>query len=391
MKIKEIRYISTVTGPGVTDKWDVVGTDLGIPIYDPSNKKMYFLFGDTEGESEIDKTKTRNWRGTIAGYTTSLDFSDGIKWDGFISDENGNARELVIAHHSSTPIKENTKISQGGIVIDENLYIFYESIRGWGPRASGYWYLNFGGVIKSSDGGQSFEKVYDLTWIEPTKDAELENAVKVIKEDMMLNPINFDFDAEAHIAPGFGQMYACDGKDGYIYVFGRHGGRIHGIKVGRVLKEKFEVFSEYEYLTEYDKDGKAVWLPYRLGLDAIAKYPEKAEIIPAPTSNMSVAYNEYLKKWMLVYYYPNKGICFATAEHPYGPYTDITLALPIDHPELIKDIQLGVNGNSLYGGFTHERINRENGKIVSLVISQWYDRPNTNRFYGSKLFEIELD
>ena len=81
MKLKEIRYISTVTGPGVTDKWDVVGTDLGIPVYDPSNKKMYFLFGDTEGESEIDKTKTRNWRGTVAGYTTSLDFSDGIKWD----------------------------------------------------------------------------------------------------------------------------------------------------------------------------------------------------------------------------------------------------------------------------------------------------------------------
>ena len=391
MKIKDVRYIATVTGCKVTDKWDVFGTDLGIPVYDQSNKRMYFLFGDTEGLSEIDKTKDRNWRGTVAGYTSDLDFKNGINWDGFISDENGNARELVRAHHSNAPIKENTKISQGGIEIGGNLYVFYESIRGWGPRASGYWYLNFGGVIKSSDNGKSFEKLYDLTWIEPTSDAELENAVKVIKEDMMLNPVDIEFDVSSHIAPGFGQMYACDGKDGYIYVFGRHGGRIHGIKVGRVLKEKFESFSEYEYLTEYTPDGDAVWLPSRLGLDTIAKSPEKAEIIPAPTSNMSVFYNEYLKKWVIAYYFPNKGICFAAADKPYGPYRDITLALPIDHSEIVKDIQVGVNGNSLYGGFAHEMMNRENGKIISIVISQWYDRPGTHRFYGSKLFEIEIE
>ena len=390
MEIKNVKYVSTVTGPGITDQWDVFGTDLGIPVYDPSKKRMYFLFGDTEGESEIDKTKTRNWRGTVAGYTDTLDFTSSIKWDGFIADEDGNAKELVTAHHNNTPVKENTKISQGGIAIDGNLYVFYESIRGWGPRASGYWYLNFGGVIKSSDNGKTFEKLYDLTWLEPTGGAELDNAIKVTKEDMALCPVEIDFKAEEHIAPGFGQMYACDGKDGYIYVFGRQGGRIHGIKVGRVPKEQFERFSSYEYLTEFTADGEAIWLPSSLGLDTIAKFPEKSEIIPAPTSNMSVAYNGYLKKWMLVYYYPNKGICFATASHPYGPYSDITLALPIDHPELINDIQLGVNGNSLYGGFTHEVMMRENGKIVPLVISQWYDRPDANRFYGSKLFEIEL-
>lgn len=390
MEIKSVKYISTVTGDGITDKWDVYGTDLGIPVYDSTNKRMYFLFGDTEGESEIDKTKTRNWRGTVGGYTSTLDFTDGIKWDGFLADENGNARELVTAHHSNTPVKENTKISQGGIEIGGNLYVFYESIRGWGPRASGYWYLNYGGVIKSSDGGKSFDKLYDLSWIEPTSGAELENAVKVIKEDMALNPIDIEFDAAEHIAPGFGQMYGCDGKDGYIYVFGRHGGRIHGIKLGRVLKERFESFSEYEYLTGYTTDGDAIWLPGSEGLSAIAKAPECAEIIPAPSSNMSVQYNEYLKKWVIVYYYPNKGICLAASEHPYGPYSDITLALPIDHPEIIKDIQLGVNGNALYGGFTHEMMNRENGKIIPIVISQWYDRPNTHRFYGAKLFEIEL-
>ena len=395
MKVKEIRNISQVTGVGYTDKWDVYGTDLGIPVYSPTRKRMYFLFGDTDGISEIDKTQPRNWRGTVAGYTDNLDFTDGIKWDGFLSDDNGNARELVISHHTNDKNawrKERSKISQGGLEINGNLYVFYESISHWGPRASGYWYLNFGGTIKSTDGGKTFEKVYDLTWLEPTENEELfEKAVSFAMEDMNLNPTDLEFDAKSHIAPGFGQMYGCDGKDGYIYIFGRYGGRIHGIKVGRVKRENFEDFSAYEYLTEYNEKGEAVWKSYREGLDAIMANSEKAEVIPAPTSNMSVAYNNYLKKWLITYYYPSKGIMFATADTPYGPYSEPTMVLPIDHPELTKEIDIEFNANSLYGGFTHECMFREDGKIVPIIISQWYKRKNKRRFYNSRLFEIELD
>ena len=40
MKVKEIRNVGVVTGLNVTDKWDVYGTDLGIPVYIPSRKRM---------------------------------------------------------------------------------------------------------------------------------------------------------------------------------------------------------------------------------------------------------------------------------------------------------------------------------------------------------------
>lgn len=393
MKVKEVRGVDVVTGLDRTEKWDVYGTDLGIPVYSPTRRRMYFLFGDTEGISEYDKTQPRYWRGTVAGYTDDMDFTKGINWDGFLLDGEGRAKELVFSHHSKKDVhKERSKISQGGIEINGNLYVFYESICYWGPLASGYWYLNYGGTLKSTDGGETFEKVYDLTWIEPLEDDDrFENASLCATEDMNLNPSGVEFDAKAHIAPGFGQMYGCDGKDGYIYIFGRYGGRIHGIKVGRVKKESFEDFSAYEYLTEYDESGEAVWKPYREGLDAIIANPEKAEIIPAPTSNMSVAYNNYLQKWLLTYYYPNKGIMFATAESPYGPYCEPQMVLPIDHPELTKEIDIEFNSNSLYGGFTHEMMYRENGKIVPIVISQWYRRAGKNRFYGSRLFEIEFE
>lgn len=390
MKVKEIRYISQITGMNYTDKWDVVVTDLGIPVYSPTLGRMYFLFGDTEGASEYDKTVARNWRGTVAGYTESFDFRDGIKWDGFLCDKNGSAKQLVVAHYTPNAARtEKTKISQGGIEVNGALYVFYESINHWGPRASGLWYLNFGGTLKSTDGGETFEKVYDLTWIEPTEGEALDTAARVATEDMELRPSSVEFDAKAHIAPGFGQMYACDGKDGYVYVFGRYGGRIHGIKVGRVKYADFENFAAYEYLTGYTEKGEAIWKPFREGLDAIIQDPESAEIIPAPTSNMSVAYNSYLQKWLLSYYYPQKGICFAVADTPYGPYSTPEMVLPIDHPELLREVE-GIDGNALYGGFTHELMNRENGKIIPIIVSQLCYHGKVRTFYNSKLFEIEL-
>jgi len=387
--IKETRYVQTVTGEGITSQWDVYGTDLGIPVYSEAQKRMYFLFGDSFGEGELYPGKPMNWRGTIAGYTSDLDFTNGIKWEGFLDDGNGVARQLVRAHYSKNEAKiERTKISQGGIEIDGTLYVFYESIRFWGEDR---WYINYGGVIKSTDGGKTFSKVYDLSWIEPTDDEGVKLASSLILEDMELEPVsNVKFDANAHIAPGFGQMYAADGKDGYIYVYGRLGGRVAGIKVGRVKKEDIECFERYEYLTEFDGD-KAVWKPCREGLDAIMAAPEKAEMIPARTSNMTVCYNEYLGKWMLMYYKPGQGIYCCFADTPYGPYSEGVEALPYDHPALSADLPEAKGRSALYGGFTHEKMVREGGKIVSFVVSQWVNRENKPRFYGSRLFEIEFE
>ncbi len=401
-KIKSIRYAATLTGEEHTGRWDVYGTDLGIPVYSPTQKRMYFLFGDTFGIGEVDKTKPRNWRGTVAGYTEKLDFTEGVRWDGFLDDGTGKARQLVPAHYTSDAEKEErTKISQGGLEIDGKLYVFYESINNWGVPGSGRWFLNYGGTLRSSDGGKTFEKVYDLTWLEPTEGEMLETAAQIAAETMDNRPSEIVFDAAAHIAPGFGQDYAVDGRDGYIYLYGRVGGRVYGIKVGRVKKENFETFSAWEYLTAFE-DGKPVWKPYREGLDALIAEPEKGEIIPGPTSNMSVQYNAYLGKWLLTYYVQRTGIRYAVSDTPYGPYTEPELFLPREHPELLQFLpkkaaegasakEGGIPYNFLYGGFTHEKMNREGGRIVPIVVSNWYPTGEKTRFYGCRLFEIEFE
>ena len=391
--LKSIRWLSDITGQGVTSQWDVTGTDLGIPVYSPKQKRMYFLFGDTFGQKKTEDGSLvdTNWRGTVAGYTDRFDFSQTILWDGFLSESRGFARELIPAHYTEDKARlERTKISQGGIEIDGNLYIFYESINHWGPEASGYWYLNYGGTLKSTDGGQTFTKVYDLSWVEPTDEEGLATAKSLVEEDMTLQPSGTDFDVKAHIAPGFGQMYAADGKDGYIYVYGRRGGRISGIKVGRALKAEFEHFDAFEYLTRFE-NGNAVWQKGRAGLDAIMADEATAEIVPGPTSNMSVAYNAYLGKWMLIYYLPGEGIYYRLSDTPYGPFDEAKLLLSIDHPDVVENLPPNANRNRLYGAFMHEAMNQEQGRIVPFIISQWYAWPGKPRYYGSRLFVAEFE
>ena len=131
-RVSDIRFVGDMTGVGITTPWDVLGTDLGIPVYSPSRRRMYFLFGDTFGVPEgavlkdnkicavgAPEGRTTNWRGTIAGYTDNFDLTNGIHWNGFLDDGDGKARALIRAHHmKNAQEKEVTKICQGGIEID---------------------------------------------------------------------------------------------------------------------------------------------------------------------------------------------------------------------------------------------------------------------------------
>ncbi len=393
--VKSVRMIGDITGYGYTHEWDVWGTDLGIPVYSPTYQRMYFLFGDTFSPPKADEPKITsnkiafkkcNRRGTVAGYTTDFDLSNGLKWDGFLSDKKGNARALMDAHYTGNVGCESTKISQGGIEIDGALYVFYESIRKWDPASMGFqagWHINYSGALKSLDGGETFERVYDLTWVETDQGENAEEIKRLAEENMELRPSGFDLDLSTHVAPGFGQMYPVDGKDGYVYIYGRRGGRAHGIKVGRVMRSKFESFAEYEYLIGFE-NGKPVWVKGQEGLKILHDREPECDIIAGPCSNMAVHYNAYLSKWVLTYYKVGIGIMFAVSDTPYGVYSDPEMLLPIDDPMLTEDNPTG--RNVLYGGFTHELLNKESGKRMMMIISQFY-----TGFYNSKLVEITFE
>lgn len=371
--VEYVKFKEIITGQKAknnTMKWDVDGTDLGIPVYSQKENNLWLFFGDT---FNTPFPSDSNWRGTVIGKITNFNPEEPFKFDTFVLDENKKAKDLIIAHHSTQEeLYERTKICQGAVEVDGIMYAFYESIRFWGEP--GWWDCNYGGAIKSIDGGVTWERVYDLTWVESNKGEFASKIKELAEQDMNLKPSGIDLSMEERVSKAFMQLYPIDGKDGYIYLYGRHAGRQYGITCARVKKENIEKFKEYEYLLGFN-DSKPIWSKGVEGLKELNNH--EFQMISAPVSNMSVIYNNYLGKWMCVYFKPGYGIVYNTALTPYGPYNDCEVILGNDYPFPC--------GKYIYGGFTHELLSEDNGQKIYLLVSQW-----TDILYGVELYEVKF-
>ncbi|MFW6119854.1 MAG: DUF4185 domain-containing protein [Petrotogales bacterium] len=79
--VDELQLIGKLTGPNAindTLNYDVYGTDLGHSFNDGNT--TYFVFGDTFGKNKS------NWRKNVMAFTKDQKPSDGIHFDGFITE-----------------------------------------------------------------------------------------------------------------------------------------------------------------------------------------------------------------------------------------------------------------------------------------------------------------
>ncbi len=111
-EIISVKQIAQLTGqPSVNNggQVNVYGTDLG-SMFLHSDGKIYLLFGDTFGQPG-----TGNWRSNTMAYTTDFVASDGIAFDGWITDPSGQAKALVEGNHNPNDGSgEVTKIPTAG-------------------------------------------------------------------------------------------------------------------------------------------------------------------------------------------------------------------------------------------------------------------------------------
>ncbi|MBR1581905.1 MAG: DUF4185 domain-containing protein [Bacilli bacterium] len=372
--IEYVKFNSFVSGknsPTPTLKWDVYGTDLGIPCYSEKEKKLLLFFGDT---FSTPLPSDENWRGTVIGKVSNFNFENGIHFESFVSDEKGNAINLIKHHKCKNSENfEVTKICQGCVEVNGVLYAFYESIRSWGEP--GYWNVNYTGTIKSYDFGNTWERCYDLTWVGKIDTYE-ENIKHLVSEDINMNETTTSIDINKHHSEAFSQIYPYK-YEGYVYIFGRRGGRQFGVTLGKVKENKIEDFDEYEYLVNIN--NKKQWVKGTTGLKLLNDNEQESYIIPLPVSNITISYNNFIKKFIALYYKPSVGVVFRTSSSIEGPYEKEIL--------LIKqnDEHLPAGKEGLYGGFTHDIMTSENGQIVYFIVSQW----NKNA-YLSELFEFKF-
>ena len=325
-KDSKVMYISEVcelTGPTSVNADDLLGagiygTDLGIPV--KVGDETIFLFGDSFSGPNMNG----GWKSNFMTKVTDDTYWDDLKMETIVNDRGAALPFYEGRHQGGDPDNtsvEVTKIPTGGITIGDTVYVFYMSIRYWG--VAGIWHVNYNGVVKSNVNDlHNWEEVSGLVWTEEE-------------------------------APNFGQIYPFeDPNSDYIYIYGIPGGRNGACVVGRTTKDKFLNFNEYEYLV-----GENKWEKGSAGL-AKLKGDDAYCIIEPTVSEMSVVYNEYLGKYMTVFYRSGK-LIMMVADTPYSKFSNYAVLLD----------QTDYSG--IYGGFLHPEFLADGGQSFYMTVSCW--------------------
>jgi hypothetical protein len=258
------------------DRYGVAGADLGHTfVYDG---ELYMVFGDTFGIAGGD------WRSNTLAVIDDDDPSDGLTFDRMIEDAPGHAKEVLSSKKFEHD--EITVIPTYGIAIGDRLFLHYMSVHEWG--APGHWNLNASGIAYSDDGGQTWVKDPGATWAGDSNFGQA--AIVAVGED--------------------------------VYFFGIPGGRYGGVHLARVAREHVLDKEEYAYW-----DGRS-WVTDG---EATAQ-----TVVPAPVGELSVRWNSYYRKWLMMYLDESKyAVVLRTADCLTGRWSDEqTIATGTDYPQL---------------------------------------------------------
>jgi hypothetical protein len=293
--------------------YGLTATDLGIvwdATTDPNDKKVMIAFGDSydEGWGGFGGGGT-GWRGNLLALSKDTDLSDGLTFSSMIADpaKPNYAKEIIYSAHITDGKSDFTAIPTAGITVDNRHYIHYMQIRNWG--ANGRWNTNFSEIAYSDDEGQNWTK----------------SGVK--------------WDAKSKFAQA---AYVKDG--GFVYMFGTPAGRFDSAYLARVAEADMLDKAKYEYWngSGWTQNDEAA---------AVA-------VIDVPVSELSVAYNSYYKKWIMVYLNENR---YAMVMRSSSSLTEGWSAE--------TEIATGAEFPGLYGGFIHPWTN--DGKDLYFLMSEW--------------------
>ena len=165
-RVKNIRRMGYVTGPEAfynTMEFGLGSCDLGYPLYIPDRNQMYYFFGDSFSQNN----QSGMWRSNVAGISSDFNFADGLTIDDALLTPNGYLMAIYNGHHMDMG-SEVTKIPTGAIYVNGNIYMYYFSMHNWSYSQDTR--MNYGGCIKSSDYGATWERVYDMTWVNLSPD-----------------------------------------------------------------------------------------------------------------------------------------------------------------------------------------------------------------------------
>lgn len=289
--------VDWITGPNTNsyNRFRISGADLGI-MWDNGRsgaaKQVLIAFGDTFGDCSVTdqewrkNTLFRSADGTLADGMTVPDpqFDDIYAGSPVARDRPKPDFSRQVIASLNLPVTEVTVIPTAGISVGTTQYVNFMSVSKWG--APGQWSTNFSAVAVSNDNGE--------TWTVPTSS---------------IRPAWFNAVPGVPFVWGYQnfQMAAYVRTNGYVYAYGTTPGRGGAPFLSRVPENSVANLAAYEYFTPFG------WLR-NMPFLAI-------QVVWAPGSEMSVAYNDYLKKFVMLYTDSFSNVVMRTADKPEGSWS----------------------------------------------------------------------
>ncbi|MGO1974901.1 MAG: DUF4185 domain-containing protein [Propionibacteriaceae bacterium] len=195
-----VTKVADLTGPGLTTRFRMEATDLGIPATTPDGRTLW-VFGDTFEQAHVGGGW---WRSPVGLYSTTTDLNTGVTWSGAVG---GDAAEQFWDYPHDNP-EFSTVLPSDVITIGGAMYLHAMVTKGLHN-------VVWTEIWRSDDSGETWQHT------------------------------GAEFPADAH-----GGLFQClswaEGDDGWVYVYSTSFTRSRPIILTRVRAEKIADPTAYE-------------------------------------------------------------------------------------------------------------------------------------------------
>lgn len=317
-----------------TAGFGIYGTDLGIMWENGLTGKIQLAFGDTFGGPNM----TGAWRSNVLLLSTDTNLTNGLTLL-----QTGYANQFIpSAPGALFPFinSETTIIPTSAISINDAQYVNYMSVKSW--DTPGRWTNNYNAI-----------SVYDQDTDKWVLARSTIRSAGWFRSSTPYVPGSQNFQQAAYVLQPESQV--PEGGTQYLYAFGTPSGRAGSAYLSRVAADDITDLSKYEYW-----DGTAWTDKLAYAAPVIGDSTHSAGLIGplidwandpnvfggmlgglfgaktgGNVSEMSVQYNEYLDKYVVLYGNGANNVILRTADTPEGPWSDpVTIATSLQYPGL---------------------------------------------------------
>ncbi|PSL02492.1 uncharacterized protein DUF4185 [Haloactinopolyspora alba] len=121
---QQVTKIANLTGPGITTRFRMEATDLGVPARTPDGR-LLFVFGDTFENARVGDGW---WRSPVALWSTTTNLNTGVTWSGAVG---GDAAEQLWYYEHNNP-EFSTVLPSDVITIGGTMYLHVMVNKGLG-------------------------------------------------------------------------------------------------------------------------------------------------------------------------------------------------------------------------------------------------------------------